>query len=440
MKTALPDDALFIWRAAVDRVRPHDLMRSYFDSHPELMQLIREAARVVVVGGGKAGSSMATSLEAILQDHLAKVEGVVNVPANAVRPPRKIRLHAARPAGSNHPTAEGVAGTEEMLALAASCSPNDLALVLLSGGGSALLPAPANGITLEDKQAVTKLLHACGATIQEMNCVRKHLSRFKGGGLAQAFRGKRMISLIISDVVGDPLDVIASGPTAEDPSTFQDARLVLSRYSLGAQSPPAVVEYLDRGARGEIPETLKHLPANVENVILGSNRLALEAVAREAEARGYRVLNLGSFVEGETSRVASVMSGLVRSIQKDGVPLPPPCCILVGGETTVTLPPQSGKGGRNQEFVLAMLDTLREAGMRGVCVLSGGTDGEDGPTDCAGAFADETIFARADGTSVRDHLERHDAYPLFERTGNLIKTGLTETNVMDVRVILVQKS
>lgn len=440
MQSSLPDDALAIWHAAVDRVRPRDLMRSYFDSHPELRQLLSDAPRIVVVGGGKAGSSMAESLEALLPEQLEKVEGVVNVPANAVRPLQKIRLHAARPAASNHPTAEGITGTERMLDLVSACSADDVAIVLISGGGSALLPAPTEGVSLEDKQAVTKLLHACGATIQEMNCVRKHLSRFKGGGLAQKFRGKRMISLIISDVVGDPLDVIASGPTAEDPTTFRDARSVLSRYGLDQRAPRAVVDRLDQGSRGEVPETLKELPRNVENVVLGSNRLALEAATKAAESRGYRVLNLGSFIEGETTRVASVMSGLVRSIREDGLPFPAPCCILVGGETTVTLAPDSGKGGRNQEFALAMLDTLQQVGMRQVCVLSGGTDGEDGPTDCAGAFADETFFTRTDPATIRDHLERHDAYPLFERTGSLIKTGLTETNVMDVRVILIRSA
>src|SRR5439155_739564 len=196
--------------------------------------------------------------------------GIVNVPADAVRPLQHIVLHAARPAASNHPTADGVRGAEQMLALLGSAGPEDVAICLLSGGGSALLPAP-DGVSLEDKQAVTRLLHACGATIHEMNAVRKHLSRVKGGRLGEAFRGRALFSLILSDVVGDPLDVIASGPTAADPSTFADALAVLDRYALGDKAPPGVVAHLERGAAGGVPETPKRLPPRVHNVILGNN-------------------------------------------------------------------------------------------------------------------------------------------------------------------------
>jgi hydroxypyruvate reductase/glycerate 2-kinase len=243
--------------------------------------------------------------------------------------------------------------------------------------------------------------------------------------------------LILSDVIGDPLDVIASGPTAIDPTRFEDSLAVLQRYSLLDESPPAVVSYLQRGIRGEVPETLKELPENVENLLVGSNRIALLASATQAETLGYRVLNLGTFIDGETREVGSVLSGMVRSIQQEDLPVAPPCCLLVGGETTVKIGPTSGKGGRNQEFVLSMLNRLGRDGMKNVVLLSGGTDGEDGPTDSAGALADEAIFDRTTPKEILDHLMRHDAYPLFERTGNLLKTGLTETNVMDVRVILV---
>jgi hydroxypyruvate reductase/glycerate 2-kinase len=201
-----------------------------------------------------------------------------------------------------------------------------------------------------------------------------------------------------------------------------------------------VVQFLQRGAAGEVPETPKELPPNIHNVILGNNALALRAAAARAEALGYRVLNLGSFVEGETRPVATAVAGVVRSIRADGLPVAPPACVLVGGETTVTLGPEAGKGGRNQEFVLAALHQLGDAGMRGVAVLSGGTDGEDGPTDAAGAVADESTWAaiRQRGSDVADYLARHDAYPLFDAVGGLIRTGLTQTNVMDVRVILVR--
>jgi glycerate 2-kinase len=431
------DDALAIWHAAVDAVRPGDLIPAHVRSDRRLLEAVANARRILVVGAGKAGAAMADALETALGDQVNKVTGIVNVPADAVRPLKRIVLHAARPPASNHPTFEGIVGVVGMLADLGAAGPEDVAVCLLSGGGSALLPAPF-GVSLEDKQAVTKLLHACGATIHEMNAVRKHLSKVKGGRLAQAFRGRELFSLIVSDVVGDPLDVIASGPTAADPSTFADALAVLDRYGLRAKVP-AVVGHLERGAAGGVPETLKELPANVHNVVLGNNALALRAAMAKAEALGYRVLNLGSFVEGETRPVATAVAGVVRSIRADGLPVAPPACVLIGGETTVTLGPDSGKGGRNQEFVLVVLDTLGADGMRGVTVLSGGTDGEDGPTDAAGAVADESTWAtvRQHGLDVGRHLERHDAYPLFDAAGALIRTGLTHTNVMDVRVLLV---
>jgi hydroxypyruvate reductase/glycerate 2-kinase len=437
--TRLAADALTIWHAAVNAVRPGDLLLAHVRKDDRLWQTVAAAKRVLVVGAGKAGAAMAQALEAALGEHINKVTGIVNVPADAVCPLKRIVLHAARPPASNHPTADGVRGAEKMLALLGSAGPEDIAICLISGGGSALLPAPA-GVSLEDKQMITKLLHACGATILEMNAVRKHLSRVKGGRLAQAFRGRDLFSLIVSDVVGDPLDVIASGPTAADPSTFADALVVIDRYGLKSTIPPAVVSHLERGAAGQIPETLKRLPTNVHNVILGNNAAALRAATAKAEALGYRVLNLGAFVEGETRHVATAAVGVVRSIRTDGLPVAPPACVLIGGETTVTLGTDAGKGGRNQEFVLAALHKLGEEGMRGVAVLSGGTDGEDGPTDAAGAVIDESTWAaiRARGLEVASHLDRHDAYPLFDAVGGLVRTGLTHTNVMDVRVLLVR--
>jgi hydroxypyruvate reductase/glycerate 2-kinase len=301
------------------------------------------------------------------------------------------------------------------------------------------LPAPVEGVSLEDKQQVTKLLHACGATINEMNCVRKHLSQCKGGRLAQAFHGRALLSLIISDVIGDPLDVIASGPTAADPTTFADAVGVLRHYQLIDRVPVAVWRHLEAGTAGRIPETLKALPANVHNYIIGNNARSLTAAQARAEELGYRVLNLGSFIEGETRHVATAMAGIVRSICSHRRPSAPPLCLLSGGETTVTLNEQHGLGGRNQEFVLAAAQKLGGEGLRNVVVLSGGTDGEDGPTDAAGAVADQETWRKAAtlGLSAGEYLDRNDAYHFFEATGDLLKTGLTQTNVMDVRVILI---
>ena len=436
----LREHARIIWQAAVAAVDPFVLVRNLLTNlPPDLAEALVGVGRILVVGGGKAGSAMATGVEAALANQLDRLSGIVNVPAESVRPLHAIRLHAARPTGSNQPTAEGGAGVRAMLDLVAGAGPHDVGLCLLSGGGSALLPAPVAGITLEDKQHVTALLHACGATINEMNCVRKHLSAIKGGRLAQAFGARPLFSLIISDVIGDPLDVIASGPTAPDPTTFDDALAILDRYGLRAKVPPAVLAHLERGRAGALDETPKALPPSVRNLVLGNNSRALAAAQRQAEELGYAVLNLGSRIEGETRHAAVVLAGIARSIAADGRPLRPPVCLLSGGETTVSLGPAPGRGGRNQEFVLSAVAYLGADGLRNMVVLSGGTDGEDGPTDAAGALADESTRTRAAaaGANPAAYLERHDAYTFFEATGDLLKTGLTQTNVMDVRVMLI---
>ncbi|HEY7327307.1 MAG TPA: glycerate kinase [Gemmataceae bacterium] len=436
----LREHARIIWQAAVAAVNPFELVRNLLTNPPpDLAEALAGSGRILVVGGGKAGTAMAVGVEAARANQLDRLSGVVNVPAESVRPLHAIRLHAARPTGSNHPTAEGVVGVRAMLDLIAGAGPHDIGLCLLSGGGSALLPAPVPGITLEDKQHVTALLHACGATINEMNCVRKHLSAIKGGRLAQAFGDRPLFSLIISDVIGDPLNVIASGPTAPDPTTFADALAILDRYGLLSKVPPAVRTHLERGRTGTLDETPKTLPSSVHNLVLGNNSRALAAAQRQAEELGYAVLNLGSRIEGETRPAAVVLAGIARSIAADGQPLRPPVCLLSGGETTVTLGPAPGRGGRNQEFVLSALLYLGTDGLRNMVVLSGGTDGEDGPTDAAGALADESTLTRATaaGLNPAAYLERHDAYTFFEATGDLLKTGLTQTNVMDVRVMLI---
>jgi hydroxypyruvate reductase/glycerate 2-kinase len=383
---------------------------------------------------------MAAGLEAALADRLDRVTGLVNVPAGMTAPLRTVRLHPARPPGVNEPTAAGVAGADEMLRLLAAAGPDDAAVCLLSGGGSALLPAPADGVSLADKLAVTKLLSRCGATINELNCVRKHLSRVKGGRLAEAFRGKLLLGLIISDVIGDPLDVIASGPTAPDPTTFAEALAVLDRYELRDRVPWAVLRHLEHGAAGGVAETPKRLDPRVVNRLIGSNRLALAAAELRAIGLGYSVWNAGSAIEGETRDAAAAQAELAMKIRDVGEPVRPPACLLSGGETTVTLGDSPGKGGRNQEFVLATMTRLGWNGIDRLTILSGGTDGEDGPTDVAGAVADARTW---DGVWEKrldflDALRRHDAYPFFDQLGGLIRTGLTGTNVMDVRVILIR--
>ena len=417
---------------------PGPLVERFFASDP-LAERVRAAPRIIVVGAGKAGPGMAAGLEASLADRLDRISGSINVPEGLSANLARIRLHAARPMGVNEPTEAGVAGTDAMLAQLGAAQPNDVAICLLSGGGSALLPAPVLGISLADKLAVTRLLHRSGATIDEMNCVRKHLSRVKGGRMAEGFRGSLLLTLVISDVVGDPLDVIASGPTAPDPSTYSDAMNVLEKYGLAGRVPASVLIHFQSGKDGAIPETPKILPASVVRRIIGSSRLSLDAAAHEASTRGYTVVDLGSFIEGETQQVAVAIAGIVRSIQHDRRPSAAPVCLLMGGETTVTLGDNPGKGGRNQEFVLAILAKLGTAGMLGVAIISGGTDGEDGPTNAAGAIADATTLQRAASLDLTPEtfLRRHDAYSFFDAVGGLIRCGLSGTNVMDVRVVLV---
>jgi glycerate 2-kinase len=437
----LREHAIAIWRAALAAADPTQLVRRNLqDPASPVAAALAVARRILVVGGGKAAGAMSAALEDFLPQCLGRIDGLVNVPVDCVRPLRRIQLHGARPAGINEPTLEGVEGSLRMLDLMSGAAPDDVALCVLSGGGSALLPAPPPGVALEDEQKLTRLLHACGATINEMNAVRKHLSRIKGGQLARSFRGRRLFGWIISDVIGDRLDVIASGPTAPDPTTFADALAVLERYRLLLQTPAAIVQHLRMGAAGEMPETPKKLPSHVRNYIIGNNRQALAGATAVAERLGYRVLNLGSFVDGETQDVAATFAAIVRSVRQHRLPLPPPLCLLSGGETTVTLSDDHGLGGRNQEFALAFLAKLGQEGMDRVLVLSAGTDGEDGPCDAAGAFADEQTLriCRQQGIDPHRFLARHDSYHFFDAVGGLMKTGLTETNVMDVRVILVQ--
>jgi hydroxypyruvate reductase len=338
---------------------------------------------------------------------------------------------------SGHPVPDerGVAGAERIAQIAAAAARDDLVICLISGGASALLPLPADGITLQEKQDTTRLLLASGVTIHQINTVRKHISRIKGGQLARLAAPARVESLLLSDVIGDDLDVIGSGPTAPDASTFAAAGAVLDRYQIRHRVPASVRHRIEQGERGEIPETPKPadpLFARVRNTVVGGNRLALAAAARAARQLGYRTLILSSTIEGETREIARMHGAIAREIATAGRPIRPPACIITGGETTVTIQ-GDGLGGRNQEFTLAA--ALEIAGFDGVVVFSAGTDGTDGPTDAAGAIADGETLAR--NPDARLYLDRNDSYHYFQSLGDLVVTGPTNTNVMDVRLILV---
>ncbi len=453
----LRSDASAIWQAGVTAVDSARLVRQCVRVAGDVLCIadeelsLAEIRRIVVVGAGKAGAGMAAGLEAALgRDLLAakRVTGWVNVPADCVRPLERITLHAARPAGVNEPTAAGVEGSARILRLVERLTPADLCLCLLSGGGSALLPAPAAGITLDDKRAVTQHLSGAGANIQQLNTVRKHLSRIKGGRLARACRAGRLITLIISDVLGDPLDAIASGPTVPDTTTAQEALQVLAQFHAEAAGiAPAVFEHLrSQAAAAHSPtsETTGH----VDHFVIGNNAVAVDAAGAEAERRGYApALVAARQPEGDAESVGRHLAALALRMRS----VAGPDCLISGGEPTVTLAPAAtrGLGGRNQQLVLAALQSLtapapeRSAGqpLEGILILSGGTDGEDGPTDAAGAWADGPLAheALARGLDIADHLRRNDAYHFFAPLGGLIRTGPTHTNVCDVRVVLTDR-
>ena len=458
MPNSLRDIAIDIWKAGVTAVDSERLIRQNVSIADGVLRVaeqtfdLAQLGRVVVVGAGKAGAGMATAVEAVFSEAglAERLTGWVNVPADCVRSLSRITLHSARPAGVNEPTVEGVAGSEKILKLVSSLREDDLCLVLLSGGGSALLPAPVEGVSLEDKQIVTRLLMHGGATIGELNCVRKQLSRIKGGGLARAATAGTMISLIISDVIGDPLDVIASGPTVEDSSTPQQALEVLRRIVPQPERIPVSVIAALETAVGSAEQLSVDATCSgqrgafqiaVTNRILGSNAVAVAKAAERASELGYRVATLGSDIEGVASDLGRELAERALQLLSEAAE---PTCLISGGEPTVRLAQtdQPRKGGRNQEVALGACAAFADAALvelENVIVLAGGTDGEDGPTDAAGAICDAPVLTAMHrlGLDPRGFLAINNAYEFFDRTGGLLKTGPTHTNVMDLHVVLV---
>jgi len=439
-------DALRIWQAGVDAVRSERLVREALRVEGSTLLIADErlpldaVRRIGVVGAGKAGAGMAAAVEELFGPRLIEqkqLAGWVNVPADCVRQLTRIKLHAARPPGVNEPTPAGAAGSLEILRIVESLGPDDLCLCLISGGGSALMPAPVEGITLDDKLAVTRYLSAAGANIEQLNTVRKQLSRIKGGGLARACRAGRLVVLIISDVLGDPLDVIASGPTVEDTSTPQAAFRVLDRFTArNSEISPKVFEYLEQKQHTRQPRPT----TQVTNLVIGNNATAVDAAGLEAERLGYSHAMLSAErSEGPAEQVGRHLAEMALRMRDQ----PGPDCLISGGEPVVTLVDESrrGLGGRNQQLVLAALERLADDGAKGIALLSGGTDGEDGPTDAAGAFLDAAVLfaARQQDLDPADYLARNDAYHFFQPLDALIKTGPTHTNVCDVRVIVVDR-
>ena len=395
---------------------------------------LRKFKSIYVIGGGKASGSMAEALEEVLDGHITK--GLVNVLHGTKNKTRTIKLH-----GASHPVPDqaGVEGTRRMLEMAEEAEKDDLIICLISGGGSSLMPLPKGNISLLDKRAITDALLKSGATINEINTVRKHISDFKGGWLAKKAYPATILNLILSDVMGDPLDFIASGPTVPDSTTFADTAKVLKKYDLWNKAPPSIRKVLFDGEKGRVAETPKagdKAFKKVHNVVIGNNRSASQEVCSCLRSEGLNTLLLTSTLEGEARHVGTVLASIVSEVRISGNPVHTPAGIVAGGETTVTVTGK-GKGGRNQEIALSSALKLR--GATGAIVASLTTDGVDGPTDAAGAIVDGKTLERAQkmGLDPSRYLTDNDSYHFFSELGDLVFTGPTGTNVNDVSVMVI---
>lgn len=438
-------DAERIWRAGVAAVMPERLIASHVQIADASLRVgddvydLGGVRRIAIVGGGKAAGAMAAALEEALRSQLKRdieLMGWVNVPADCVVPAERVVIHAARPPGVNEPRAEGVQGTQRILEIVSSLEASDLCICVLTGGGSALLPAPVPEVSLEEKIRLTRLMSAAGANIEQLNTVRRQLSRVKGGGLARACSAGRLVTLVISDVLGDPLEAIASGPTfVGRATTVSDAVAVLEKLQLiNEPSIEGIVRYLV----GRVNDAPREAPLRtaVSHHILGNNAAAVDAAGVEAERLGYsHAMISATESEGAAEQVGQHLAQIALRMRREAGP----DCLISGGEPTVTLVDESrrGKGGRNQQLALAALVELGDC--EGIAMLSAGTDGEDGPTDAAGAFVTAEVVANARrlGLQARPFLERNDAYHFFQRADGLFVTGPTQTNVCDLRVVVV---
>jgi len=410
-----------MFNAAVEAALPASCVPPHLPPRPK--------GRTIVIGAGKASGAMAKAVEDAWDGPL---EGLVVTRYGYRVPTERLEVvEAAHPV----PDAAGREAARRIFNMVQGLTPDDLVLCLISGGGSALLAAPAQGMTLEDKQAVNKALLKSGATISEMNIVRKHLSAIKGGRLAAAAAPAKVVALMISDVPGDDPSIIASGPTVPDPSTNQEALAIIEKYAI--QVPPSVREVLRTG--GETPKPGDPRLANVANIMIATPQASLEAAAEVARRAGVKPVILGDSIEGESRDVALVHAGIARQCAMRGQPEKPPCVLISGGETTITLKGK-GKGGRNTEFLLALAIALN--GMPGIYALAGDTDGVDGSEDNAGAliYPDTLARAEASGINAKAMLADNDPWTFFNGIGDLLMTGPTLTNVNDFRAVLIEKT
>jgi len=432
--------ALDIFLEALRAADPLEAVHRYLKVKGALLELkeidyfLDQFRRIWVIGAGKASARMAKAVEESLSERIHS--GVV-----IVKYGYEVRLKKIQVLGAGHPIpdAQGLKATQKLLELAEKIEQDDLVINLISGGGSALLVAPESGISLEDKQRLTQMMLEAGLRIDEINTVRKHISQVKGGKLAQKLYPATVISLILSDVVGDALEVIASGPTVPDPSTFEQAKEILRRSQLWEKIPVSVRKLIEKGIKGEQEETPKpgdKVFERVQYLIIGSNYLSLKSACKFAQKLGFNTMILTSAVQGEVKELAKFYGSIFREVLKSGNPLSPPACIIAGGEPTVKVK-GDGKGGRAQELALAVAKEID--GLEGALFLSAGTDGTDGPTEAAGAVCDFNTLsrARARGMDPEEYLARNDSYHFFYPLGDLVITGPTGTNVMDVHILLV---
>lgn len=423
-----------IFYAALKAVDPYTATRLYTEKIVSIYQG-GNFRRIVAVGFGKAACNMAKALEDSLSDLINKGVIITKYGHCSIPNFRTFRLYEA---GHPVPDENGVKGTDEIIKILKGADENTLVVCLISGGGSALLVCPYEDITLTDKQRITELLLKAGTDINELNTVRKHISRVKGGRLAEIAYPAKVISLILSDVIGDRLDVIASGPTVLDESTYKDAINVLEKYMLINKAPESVLKVLYDGLKGEIPETPKNdnkIFDNVENIIVGSNKIALEAAKTKAESLGFEAEIISSEITGEAKEVGRWLADIARSKRSNSSKRLK--CLISGGETTVMVK-GNGLGGRNMELALSF--AMEIEGIDGITLLSAGTDGTDGPTDAAGAIVDGYIvkMARKMGVNPERYLDNNDSYNFFKKIDGLFITGPTGTNVMDIQIMMME--
>lgn len=394
---------------------------------------LSEIKDIWIIGGGKASYRMAEKIESILRNRIARGKIVTKYGYGGKELDRIDVVEAGHPI----PDENGLKAGKEILKMAKGAGEHDLVINLISGGGSALLCSPTQGIGLEEIRKTTDLLVSCGASIDEINSVRKHISRIKGGKLLSAIDPAKGVSLIVSDVVGDDLEVISSGPTAPDETTFEDARNVLERYSLKKKVPKSVNENLEGRNYEETLKPKDFSDMDISNVIVSSNDTVTEAAAEKGKSLGFQTLILSRMIEGESREAGVVIGGIIRDIIRSKTPIEPPCLLISGGETTVTMGEKRGEGGPNQEFVLGAAQKMRD--IENAVVAAVDTDGTDGPTEAAGGIVDGKTVERLrkKGLDVNETLETHNAKPALESIGDILITGPTGTNVNDLRVALV---